>query len=246
MSEVARRRAAPVGRPKGGDGDVPGRALDSSAWDGDVLDESAFGATLPELTGPRLAGCVRDEGVVLRRPDGRYYRRRVAWAAYRDGIVVGVAAQPLLRGDDAKLRSSGSFAVESIKTYRAAHEARRRSGDVSVDPDAAGPTSGPDASSTDPLRKRFPTGFSTLAFLPGQVRRGVLRQPGTMTEFIGQIVQYDNGDRYEANLLRMEAASAVVVYATTHQHTTSWAVQQYSYELAPAIAAPTERPELHR
>jgi len=216
------QRAAPAAA------DVESRRLVDDTWDGAVLGLADVGLTLD--TTNAVASAVTSEQGVRRRANGTYFRLRHGWVAYPTSIIVIRFEQELRRWPDGKLHTVGDYQQASTQTYQAVSPAVRRTGAVTEDAGPSDQAPGARAAIDQRLRRRFQVGFDTLAFLPTKIRKGVIARLRNVSVFTGQAVRYDNGDRFEVQLLGLYDTGAVVVAATTHRDTISWQTDQYVYE----------------
>lgn len=174
-----------------------------------------------------------------RRSGGRVVQRRVGWQATPTVIIITTAERELREQPDKRYAPAGEWLVEHRMTYPCmSGPADKRVGRVPFDiggdsqsePEPVGllPSSpGPDA---------FPEGSAALAFLPSSVRASVLARVPNPTVFDGTVLQFSEEQsgkvhHQEVNVIRMDAATAVVVQARRDPDATVWEVSQAVYAL---------------
>lgn len=181
-----------------------------------------------------------------RRSGDRLVQRRVGWQATPTLIVVTTAERELNPREDRRLAPSGPWQVEHRLTYPCTTgAATKRVGTVPFDstPDPETATSGaqrPAAAFSAPSghsdTEKFPEGAQALSFLPSSVRASILARVPAPTVFDGTVLQFTEAAsgkvvRQEVNVIRMDAATAVVVQARRDPAATAWEVSQAVYAL---------------
>lgn len=175
-----------------------------------------------------------------RRSGGRVVQRRVGWQATPTMVVVTTAERELRARDDGRYAPTGPWEVEHRMTFRCAGgAAEKRVGKVAFDTPADAVASGQGEASAASERGQddtFPEGTNALSFLPRSVRVSALARVPQPTVFDGTVLQYADAasgavHHQEVNVIRMDAATAVVILARRDPDATLWEVSQAVYAL---------------
>lgn len=174
-----------------------------------------------------------------RKASGRIVQRRIGWQATPDLIVITTAERELTKTAEGKYAPTGNWLIEDRRTYREANgRATKRTGAVPIEETSPAPGETP---ATAPglesaVAAQFPEGAQALGALPSAVRSSAIARVPSPRQFDGVILQYsDQGTNQptslEVNVLRMDAARAVVIQATRAVSSTTWSVSQATYKL---------------
>lgn len=186
------------------------------------------GAPSPHAAGTSSGPPIAQSARTLQKPrrsGGKVVERRVAWKATSRAIVYVTAEQELTRDAGGKFRRSGQWWLTRQQTFTPASAPVRKPGRVPVDAASTGnPTGGAGAGSNSANPDTYEAELA-LASLPAPVRASVLARVPTPSVSEGAVVKYDGSvERYEVNLLRMDAVTAAVVTASRGASDSHWDV----------------------
>lgn len=177
-----------------------------------------------------------------RRSMGRIVQRRIGWKATPTQIMVTTAERELTRRQDGKLTPAGEWMIEHRQTFtNKGGAAEKRVGKIAHTTESAAsqPTTatpgGPGTASA--VRDTFPEGQFALSLLPAQVRSSVIARVPVPSVFDGSVMMISDAatgaeSHKEVNVIRMDAARAVVVQARLTPRTGQWDVSQATYTLS--------------
>lgn len=227
---------------------VGGRKVGDVDWSGEVVELSDLDAAFPP-TDWELANAVVDDGLVRRR-GAAYYRRRVAWSARRDHVVVATCEQPVAPQPDGRFRATGAYRTVSLDVHQAITPCGTRRGEVPVDgagrPSSADPRSA-QASSSDDAYSREGKGFrqahEAVALLPAAVRRSIFARATPPTVFAAQGLRRMGPGTVTVSALRLRDDEAIAVIGSLQSGAATWQVEQRTYRFsdAPRLTGDTRR-----
>ncbi len=250
MSNLERRPEQAVNvQPKSGQRltsarDLAGGGLNVSDvdWSGEIVELSDLDTAFPP-TDWELANAVVDDGLVRRRGTA-YYRRRVAWSARRDEVVVATCEQTVAPQPDGRFRPIGAYRTVSLDVHQVISPCGTRRGEVPVDgtEDSRWTDSRmSQASNSDDAHGREGKGFreahETVAMLPTAVRRSIFARATPPAVFAARAIRRLNSGTVTVSALRLRDDEAIAVIGSLQGGATTWQVEQrtYCFEDAPRL-----------
>ncbi|GAA3674369.1 hypothetical protein FB459_1886 [Yimella lutea] len=167
-----------------------------------------------------------------RRRGSDVVQRRVGWLATPSLIQVITVERPL-RQDGKAYRPAGDWELARRVTYDCASgTAQRRKGVVTSDAVRSSASEPSGASNGSPVDEAAELAESALQFVPASVRRTVVSSVPAPLFTSGNIYRYKNG-KHTVEVVRMDAARAVVLNAVLDAGASQWSVEQATYDLGP-------------